>query len=84
VTGVTAPSNKITVPTQSSSVTNLGTQNEPNIDQSQNLEKEQEKPASEKKAEKTMKEEIKTLREQIMDEVEKGLKEQGIELNLPD
>jgi hypothetical protein len=84
VTGVTAPSNNITVPTQSSSITNLGTQDEPNIDQSQNLEKDQEKPASEKKAEKTMKEEIKTLRERIMDEVEKGLKEQSIELNLPD
>jgi hypothetical protein len=31
-----------------------------------------------------MKEEIKTLRERIMDEVEKGLKKEGIELNLPD
>jgi hypothetical protein len=84
VTGVTAPSNNITVSTQPSSVTNSSAQDEPNIDQSQNLEKDQEKPASEKKAEKTMKEEIKTLRERIMDEVERGLKEQGIELNLPD
>ncbi len=84
VTGVAAPSNNITIPTQPSSVTNSSVQDEPNIDQSQNLEKEQEKLASEKKAEKTMKEEIKTLRERIMDEVEKGLKEKGIELNLPD
>ena len=30
---------------------------------------------------KAMKEEIKTLRERIMDEVEKGLKKEGIELN---
>ena len=31
-----------------------------------------------------MKGEIKTLRERIMDEVEKVLKKEGIELNLPD
>jgi hypothetical protein len=84
VTGVAAPSNNITIPTQPSSVTNSSVHDEPNIDQSQNLEKEQEKLASEKKAEKTMKEEIKILKERIKDEVEKGLKEQGIELNLSD
>jgi hypothetical protein len=35
-------------------------------------------------AKKAMKEEIKTLRERIMDEVEKGLKKEDIEMNLPD
>ena len=40
--------------------------------------------AGDKNAKKAMKEEIKTLRERIMDEVEKGLKKEGIELNLPD
>ncbi|HJR46615.1 MAG TPA: hypothetical protein VJ799_00525 [Nitrososphaeraceae archaeon] len=53
----------------------------------QSLEEEQEEPlivAGDKNAKKAMKEEIKTLRERIMDEVEKGLKKEGIELNLPD
>jgi hypothetical protein len=53
----------------------------------QSLEEEQEKPlivAGDKNAKKAMKEEIKTLRGRIMDEVEKGLKKEGIELNLPD
>jgi hypothetical protein len=47
----------------------------------------QEQPligANDKNAEKAIKEEIKTLRERIMEEVEKGLKNEGIELNLPD
>ena len=53
----------------------------------QSLEDEQEEPlnvAGDKNAKKAMKEEIKTLRDRIMDEVEKGLKKEGIELNLPD
>ncbi len=53
----------------------------------QSLEDEQEEPligAGDKNAKKAMMEEIKTLRERIMDEVEKGLKKEGIELNLPD
>jgi hypothetical protein len=53
----------------------------------QSLEDEQEEPligAGDKNAKKAMKGEIKTLRERIMDEVEKGLKKEGIELNLPD
>jgi ribosome recycling factor len=84
VTGVTA-SNNITVPTQSSPVINPGTQDEPNVDELQNPTEEQEKSlfgASDENAEK-IKEEIKNFRERIMEEVEDGLKEQGIELNLP-
>jgi hypothetical protein len=87
VTGVAAPSNNIMTPTQSSPIINSSAQDEPNIDESQNLGREQEQPligATDKSAEKAMKEEIKTLRERIMDEVEKGLKKEGIELNLPD
>jgi hypothetical protein len=85
VTGVTA-SNNITIPTQSSPVINPGTQGEPNIDELQNPAEEQEKSlfgASDENAEKVIKEEIKNFRERIMEEVEDGLKEQGIELNLP-
>lgn len=85
VTGVTA-SNNITIPTQSSPVINPGTQDEPNIDELQNPAEEQEKPlfgASDENAEKVIKEEIKNFRERIMEEVEDGLKEKGIELNLP-
>jgi hypothetical protein len=86
VTGVTTPSNNITTLTQSSPVINSSAQDEPNIDESQSLEEEQEEPligAGDKNAEDAIKEEIKTLRERIMDEVEKGLKKEGIELNLP-
>lgn len=85
MTGVTA-SNNITIPTQSSPVINPDTQDEPNVDELQNPTEEQEKSlfgASDENAEKVIKEEIKNFRERIMEEVEDGLKEQGIELNLP-
>jgi hypothetical protein len=87
VTGVTTPSNNITTLTQSSPVINSSVQDEPNIDESQSLKDEQEEPligAGDKNAEDAIKEEIKTLRERIMDEVEKRLKKEGVELNLPD
>ncbi len=87
VTGVTTPSNNMTTPTQSFPAINSSAQDEPNIDESQILEEEQEEPligAGNKNAEDAIKEEVKTLRERIMDEVEKGLKKEGIELNLPD
>ena len=51
-----------------------------------NPAEEQEKSlfgASDENAEKVIKEEIKNFRERIIEEVEDGLKEQGIELNLP-
>lgn len=87
VTGVTTPSNNITTPTQSFPAINSSAQDEPNIDESQSLEDEQEElliGAGDKNAEDAIKEEIKTLRERIMDEVEKRLKKEGVELNLPD
>jgi hypothetical protein len=86
VTGVTTPSNNITSPTQSFPAINSNAQDEPNLDESKNPEKEQEEPlsADDKNAEDAIKEDVKTLRERIMDEVEKGLKKEGIELDLPD
>jgi hypothetical protein len=86
VTGVTTPNNNITSPTQSFPAINSNAQDGPNIDESQNPEKEQEEPlsADDKNAEDAIKEEVKTLRERIMDELEKGLNKEGIELNLPD
>jgi hypothetical protein len=84
VTGVTA-SNNITIPTRSSPVINPGPQDEPNIDELQNPTEEQKSlfSASDENAEKVIKEEIKNFRERIMEEVEDGLKEKGIELSLP-
>jgi hypothetical protein len=87
VTGVTTPGNNMTTPTQSFPATSSSAQDEPNIDESQSLEDEQEESligAGDKNAEDAIKEEIQILRERIMEEVEKGLKKEGIELNLPD